>query len=330
MPRPRQQGGGVPPPARLHARRMEPSNDKGRRALVQAVGAYLLWGFLPLYFRALGAVPPFEIVAQRILWSLLLLVGLVFALRRTAPFRAAFRPATLRPLAASAVLIAVNWLVYIWAVAHGHVLEASLGYYLNPLLNVLLGVVVLRERLTAAQVAATLLAAAGVGVLALGTGAIWVSLTLGASFALYGLVRKMTPVEALEGLAIETALLAPLAAAFALWLAATDRAVFGEGALLSLGVVLSGAVTVAPLLLFNAAARRLRYSTIGILQYLAPTIQFLLAALLFGEEVTRAHAIAFGAIWLALAIYAVDALRSARRGAAEPVLSSPLPAAPPE
>ncbi len=291
---------------------MHEAATDGRRAFAQAVGAYSLWGLMPLYIRAVGAAPPLELVAHRVLWSLALLGVLVTWLKRGAALRAALAPGTLVALAASSVLIAVNWLVYVWAVSRGHVLEASLGYYLNPLLSVVLGVAVLRERLRRGQVLATLIAAGGVAVLAAGSAEFWVSVTLALSFGLYGLLRKLTPAAALEGLAVETAVLAPVAAGYLLWLGGAGSTAFGSSPWLSVGLALSGAVTVAPLFLFNAAARGLRYSTLGIVQFLGPTIQFVLAATLFGEAVTRAHALAFGAIWLACAIYAADALRSAR------------------
>ena len=222
----------------------------------------------------------------------------------------------------TAVLIGVNWLVYIYAVVSGHVLEGSLGYYLNPLFNVLLGVVLLKERLSRAQVFATLLAGAGVAVLAAGAGSgLWISLTLAFSFGLYGFLRKIAPVDSLEGLSIETALLAPIAAGWLFWLAADGSLRFGVlGPGTDVLLALGGAVTAIPLLLFTAAARRLPYSTLGFLQYLAPSLQFLLAVLVFGEAFTVPHMICFGAIWTALAIFSIDGWRSAARARAAPAL----------
>jgi chloramphenicol-sensitive protein RarD len=298
------------------------STDESRRraGLALGLGAYLAWGFLPLYFKLLAAVPSAEIVAHRILWSLVFLAVLATFWRRWSAIRAALSaPRIALTLALTALLIAVNWLVYIWAVLNGHVLEGSLGYYLNPLVNVLLGVVLLKERLTRAQVFATLLAAAGVSVLAIGAGqGLWISLTLAASFALYGFLRKVAPVDALEGLSIETAMLAPVALGWLLWMDARGGLGFGAfGIGTDILLVLGGAVTAIPLLLFTAAAKRLPYSTLGFLQYLAPSLQFLLAVLVFGEALTTAHIVCFGAIWTALAIFSLDGWRAARRRAVQ-------------
>jgi len=201
-------------------------------------------------------------------------------------------------------------------VVNGHVLEGSLGYYLNPLVNVLLGVVVLRERLSKGQVFAVALAAAGVAVMAVGAGsALWISLSLAATFALYGFLRKVAPVGALEGLLIETAILTPIGLAWILWLEAGGQSGFGVDLTTDLLLTLAGAATAIPLLLFTAAAKRLPYSTLGFLQYIAPSIQFLLAVLLFGERLTTAHMICFGAIWTALIIFASEGVRQGRAAA---------------
>ena len=295
---------------------MADDSRRRRAGLLLGLGAYLLWGVLPLYFKALVRVDPTEIVAHRIVWSLLFLAGLATLWRRWGAIRAAVTTRrVLTTLVLTALLIAVNWLVYIYAVVSGHVLEGSLGYYLNPLVNVLLGVVLLKERLSRAQLAATLLAAAGVAVLAAGAGSgLWISLTLAASFALYGFLRKVAPVDSLEGLSIETALLAPFALGWLLWLQQAGTAGFGaHGTAVDLLLVLGGAVTAIPLLLFTAAARRLPYSTLGFLQYIAPSIQFLLAVLAFGEPLTVPHLVCFGAIWTALAMFTFDGWRAAAR-----------------
>ena len=300
--------------------------SRTRAGLLYGLGAYLLWGVLPLYFKALQHVAPTEIVAHRIVWSLLFLGLLVSVARRWPAIRAAVTTGkVLTTLAVTSLLIGINWLVYIYAVVSGHVLEGSLGYYLNPLVNVLLGVVLLKERLTRAQAFACLLAAAGVAVLAAGAGSgLWISLTLAASFALYGFLRKVAPVDSLEGLSIETAILTPIALGWVLWLQAQGTGGFGAfgpstDALLALG----GAVTAIPLLLFTAAARRLPYSTLGFLQYIAPSLQFLLAVLAFGEPLTWAHVACFGAIWTALAIFSVEGLRAAARSRAAAAQCAP-------
>jgi chloramphenicol-sensitive protein RarD len=295
---------------------MTDATSRRRAGFLLGVGAYSFWGFMPLYFKALARVPATEIVAHRIVWSVLFLALLATLSRRWAAIRAAFgTPRLLVILTVTALLIAVNWLVFIYAVVSRHMLEGSLGYYLNPLVNVLLGVVLLKEKLTAAQILATFLAAAGVAVLAAGAGsALWISLVLAASFALYGFVRKVAPVDSLEGLAIETTLLAPVAISYLFWLEQSGTLQFGRSGLATdLLLALGGAATATPLLMFTAAARRLPYSTLGFLQYIAPSLQFLLAVTAFGEPLTAAHLLCFGAIWTALAIFTLDGWRNAIR-----------------
>ena len=296
---------------------MTQDHARGRAGLFLGFGAYLLWGFLPLYFKLLAHVDAVEIVAHRILWSLLFLAALATIWRRWPAIRTAFADRkVLLTLGATALLIGVNWIVYIWAVLNGHVLEGSLGYYLNPLVNVLLGVVLLKEKLTRPQVAAVGLAALGVSVLAVGAGAgLWISLTLAFSFAMYGYLRKVAPVDSLEGLYIETVLLAPLALGWIAWLNLGSDGGLGFGWGTTALLVLAGAVTAVPLLLFTAAAKRLPYSTLGFLQYVAPSIQFLLAVLAFGEKLTTAHIVCFAAIWTALAIFAFEGVRTGRSAA---------------
>jgi chloramphenicol-sensitive protein RarD len=274
-----------------------------RTGLLLGIGAYVSWGLLPLYLRLLRGVPALQVLAHRVVWSLLLLAVIVLAMRRGRAIVAAARGRTLLLLCASAALIAVNWLVYIWAVQNGHVLEASLGYFINPLLNVALGMIVLGERIGTIQKAAVAVAALGVAVLAVaGGGALWISLTLAFSFGLYGLIRKVAAIDALGGLTVETALLVGPALAV-LWL--SPEPVFGRGVTMDVLLVMAGAVTAAPLLMFAAAARRLRYSTLGLLQYMAPTLQFLLAVLLFQEPLRGAHIVTFVLIWVGCALYAI-------------------------
>jgi chloramphenicol-sensitive protein RarD len=211
------------------------------------------------------------------------------------------------------VLIGINWLLYVYAVTSGHILAASFGYYLNPLANVLLGRFVLKERLSALQWSAVAIAGAGISVLAAGAlSHLWISLTLCVSFALYGLLRKVVSADAVVGLSIETALLFPLALIWLVWQAASGAPVLGTTGTDTGLLLLAGIVSTTPLLLFTAAARRLRYSTLGMLQFLAPTLQFLLAVLVYGEAFTTAHAIAFAAIWTALALYVTALVRQAR------------------
>ncbi len=278
------------------------------------LAAYAIWGLLPAFLKLLVAVPPVEILAHRIVWSVLLLAGVVTLARGWPRAVAVLRtPRLLGVLVLTALLIGGNWLLYIWAVNSAHVIETSLGYFINPLLNVALGVVVLGERLGRAQLVSVALAAAGVLYLGLAQGGVpWISLGLAVSFSLYGLVRKMAPVDQLTGLFAETLLLAPAALVLLLALGAQGRGSFGADAGTDLLLLASAALTAAPLLMFAAAGKRLRYATIGLLQYIAPTMQFLLAVLLFREPLAPAHLIAFPLIWTGLAIFALDALAKSR------------------
>ena len=276
--------------------------------------AYALWGVLPIYFKLLGHVPAVDIVAHRILWSLPFLILLIALARGWPRLRGAIgQPKTLGILAITAVLIGINWLLYVYAVTSGHILAASFGYYLNPLANVLLGRFVLQERLNRLQWTAVAIAGAGITVLAAGAlGQLWISLTLCLSFATYGLLRKVVSADAVTGLGVETALLFPLALGWLAWRASVGAPVLGETGMETWLLVLAGIVSTTPLLLFTAAARKLAYSTLGMLQFLAPTLQFLIAVLLYGEPFTRAHAIAFAAIWVALALYVTALVRAPR------------------
>jgi chloramphenicol-sensitive protein RarD len=304
---------------------MTDGHARARAGILMGLGAYALWGVMPLYFKALAHVPATEIVSHRIIWSLFLLAGLATLLSRWPGIRKVFRtPRLAGILAVTTVLIGINWLVYIYAVVSGHVLEGSLGYYLNPLVNVLLGVFLLKERLSAFQKGAVLLAAAGVAILAAGAGdALWISLTLAASFALYGFVRKIAPVEAIEGLAIETAFMAPLALGWIFWLQQAGQSHFLAETRTDVLLILGGGVTAIPLLLFTAAAKRLPYSTLGFLQYVAPSLQFLLAVFAFGEPLTTAHIVCFAAIWAALAIFVTEGIRAGRRAQLETPCDGP-------
>lgn len=286
--------------------------------LASAVLAYGMWGLLPLYFHAMPRVGAVEILAHRIAGSALLL-ALVVAVARGREGFARLRGLSPRVLAATTVLIAVNWLLYIWAVQAGRVLEASLGYFVNPLVNVALGVGFLGETLRPRQRAAFLVAGVGVVVLVVATGAFpWIAIVLAGTFGLYGLLRKQADVEPVGGLLAETALLAPPAIAALAWFAARGEGAFGRTPRETLLLALAGVITSVPLLAFGAAVRRLKLSTLGVVQYLAPTGQFLLAVLAFGEPFGRAQAFAFGCIWTALGLYTWDALATARPPAAEP------------
>ncbi|WP_294301578.1 EamA family transporter RarD [uncultured Sphingomonas sp.] len=283
------------------------------KGLWLAVTAYVLWGGLPLFFKLLHAVAPLQILAHRVVWSLVLLVLAILVLRRGKAIRAAARGRTLALLGCSAVLIAINWLTYIWSVSHAHVIEASLGYFINPLVNVALGVALLGERVGRLQWAAIGVAALGVLVMAVaGGGSVWISLVLAFSFGIYGYVRKIAAIDALGGLTVETLILV-LPALIVLGVAQADgTAAFGQDRQLDLLLVAAGAITAAPLLLFAAAAKRLKYTTLGLLQYIAPTLQLIQAVLLFGEPLRGYHIAAFGLIWAGCALYALVGWRTAK------------------
>ena len=276
-----------------------------------AVVAYSLWGLLPIYWKLLGAVPAIEVLTHRIVWSLGFIAVLLFARRgwrRTLGF---LRDRETRgAMLLSTALIATNWFIFIWAVSADRVTEASLGYYINPLLNVALARVFLGERLRPLQGVAVALAAIGVVTLTVMRGELpWVSVVLAVSFALYGLVRKRAPVGAVEGLAIETGLVTPLAIGYLLLLSPPlGHLVTADPVTVGL-LVGAGVITAVPLLAFAGAARRLRYTTLGMIQYLAPTLQLGCAVLLYGEAFTQAHAITFGLIWIAVLLYVIDMLR---------------------
>ena len=292
---------------------------KAQAGLALGIAAYGLWGLLPIYFKWLQAVPAVAIVAHRIVWSMVALVVLILLMRGMSEVRAALRHrGTVRLLLATALLIGVNWLIYVYAVNSGRILAGSLGYYLNPLANILLGYFVLKEPLGRVQWLAVGIAAAGVAVLAAGAlSQLWISLALCISFALYGLLRKIAHVDATAGLTIETAILLPVAAGWLLLGTGGAAPVWGTNRTELLLLLGTGVASTAPLLFFTAAARRLRYSTLGILQFIAPTLQFLVAVFLYGEPFTTAHAIAFTAIWTAAVLYLISSWRSARPQAPE-------------
>lgn len=285
-----------------------------RKGLSLGISAYALWGVLPIYFKALRAVPSVDIVAHRIVWSVPILALLLSVAGAWNEVHSALRNRrAMLLLLVTALLIGGNWLLYVYAVNSGRILAGSLGYYLNPLANVLLGRIILKERLSRLQWAAVALAATGIAALAAGAlSQLWISLTLCMSFASYGLLRKIAPVDAVAGLAIETTLLAPIAAAWLLWSFGSGQPTFGNSSSDLALLAVAGIVTTVPLLLFTAAARLLPYSTLGMLQFIAPTLQFLIAVLLYGEPFTTAHAVAFGAIWAALGLYVLAIVRHAR------------------
>jgi chloramphenicol-sensitive protein RarD len=292
------------------------ATSDARSGLLAAIGAFLIWGLIPAYLRAIQLVPAGQVLAHRIVWCAVFVLAWLALRRELAALGAAFadRGVLLR-LAATSLLISVNWLVYIWAINNRHVIDASLGYFINPLVSVLLGVVVLHERLNFAQKMAVAVAAGGVLYLTIVAGRPpWIALALAFSFGLYGLIRKVVAVEAVPGLAVETLLLTPLAGGYLVWCQAQGTSAFGQSSpAIDMMLILSGLVTALPLALFSFGARRIPLSTIGLIQYIGPTLQLLLGIMMFGEPFPAVRALGFALIWLALAVYIVDGLVRSRR-----------------
>lgn len=290
-----------------------------KHGTLAALGAYICWGLLPIYWKAIGHVPAQEILSHRVVWSLGVALGLL-ALQRPWNWlnRAIRKPATLIPYAGTALLLTINWLVYIWANNNGHIVEGSLGYFINPLVNVLLGVVFLRERMRPWQWAAIGLAFVGVAYLTLSYGRLpWIALTLALSFGFYGLIRKTAALESVQGLTIETGLMFLPAFGYLTYLGAHGSGAFGQGGVqttLLLGC--AGFVTAIPLILFAYGARRVQLTTLGVLQYVAPTLQFLLGVIVYGESFTQARVIGFCLIWTALLLYSIEGVITQRRAVA--------------
>ena len=293
-----------------------PSRLSGK-GLLAAAGSFVIWGCFPLYLKPLNHIDSLQIVSHRVAWACVLVViwlilrGELWDLRKHFSNRA-----VLGRLLLSAVLITANWLGYVWGVAHGRVLEASLGYFINPLANVVLGVLVLRERLNVAQWISVGIAAAAVIYVGVATGTPpWIALTVATSFSLYGLVRKVVQVEALQGLAVETLVLMPLALGYLTWCEVNGTGAFGHsGAVVNTLLVGCGPITAVPLFLFAYGARLIPYSTLGLILYITPSLQLLCGIFLYHESFSGARAIGFAMIWLALVIYGVDGVRRARQG----------------
>ena len=287
-----------------------------RRGLLYGVAAYGLWGIVPLFWKQLASVDPVEVLAHRAVWGLFVFGALVWLAAAGPALRAALRDRrTLAVMALSSALLAVNWGVFVGAVSSGHLLEASLGYFINPLVSVALGMLVLGERLRRLQCLAIACAVAGVALLTWRAGRVpWISFVLAASFGGYGLVRKLARVDSLVGSTIETILMFPIAAVYLAVLAARGGGALGHAELsISLLLVATGVVTAGPLLLFTSAARRLPLSTVGFLQYLAPTGQFLIAVLAFHEAFAPDKLVAFGMIWTGLIVFSIDLWRAPAR-----------------
>lgn len=290
------------------------NDSKQKRAgVAYGLAAFLSWGVLPLYFKAVAQVPSMEVLAHRVVWSLGFLLLLTLARGRWSAFVALFKSRrTQLTLMVTTVLIAMNWGVFIWAVANGQLVEASLGYFITPLINVVLGVAFLHERLRRMQVVAVILAAGGIVWMTTHLGHLpLISMTLAISFGFYGLLRKQVPATGVQGLTAETLMLSPLAIGWLVWSERQGGLVFlHESRSLDALLLAAGVITALPLIWFAEGARRLRLATMGFLQYLAPTFQLLLAVVAFGEPFTRDHAVSFGLIWVALVLYTLDTLRS--------------------
>jgi len=278
--------------------------------------AYAIWGMFPIFFKQLGHVNPFEVVLHRLVWSMVFLLCVLVVLKRWRwVCDVARQPRVLAAFALSALLLSANWLVYVWSVQNAHVVDASLGYFILPLVNVAFGFVFLHERPRPVQWLAVAVAAAGVVWLTVQAGRLpWVALAVAFTFGIYGLLRKVAVLGTLEGLTLETLLLAPLAAAWLLWLAWHGQGVLVQGDLATLGwLLLAGPLTAITLLLFAAGARRIPMTTLGILQYISPCLQMLLGVVLYGEAFDPVRAIGFYLIWLALLVYSVDSWWNSRK-----------------
>lgn len=291
------------------------SDAEVRSGVVLGLVAYTLWGIFPVYFKWIEAVAPTEVLVHRVVWAVPFGALIIFARRQWRDVQSAFLDRSMLAwLTLAALCISANWLIYIWAVQNERIFEASLGYYINPLMYVVIGVVMLGERLRRLQKIAVVLALIGVGYLTISGGIFpWVALSLAALFTAYGVIRKQAPIGAMPGLFVETTLLFPFALAWLLLLIVGPGASFGGGDTgLSLLLMLGGPVTVIPLLLFAISAKRLTLTTIGFMQFLAPTLQFF-TGLYYGEQLTSAHLVCFGCIWVAVGFFSYDAILAGKK-----------------
>jgi chloramphenicol-sensitive protein RarD len=289
--------------------------NHSRSGVWSALAAFFLWGVLPVFWKQLAFLPPVTIVAQRTLWSLAFLLPILWASGEVRQLRQAMRsPRAAAWQLLSGVLLSSNWLLYVWATLNDRILEGSLGYYLNPFFNMLFGALWFGDRHSRPQIAAIVLALAGVALQVPAVGHFpWVALTLALTFSLYAVVRKRAPLGALAGLTAEASLLAPFALAWLVFSSATPAAAFGGSPGQIMLVIGTGLATALPLLCFGHATRSLRLTTLGILQFLGPTLQFLIGWKFYGEPMTTTRLLSFSLIWLAVALYAGSSLRAARR-----------------
>lgn len=311
-------------PTRPMVDKPQPSATDGasnatREGLALTLGAFLLWGFNPFYFKSVAEISPLEILAHRVLWTVVLLIPFYLAMRRPWPFRMVIRNRRLvTMLFASTTILAVNWLIYIYSVASDQVLQASLGYYITPLFNVAMGIVLLRERLSAGQIVAVVLATAGVVLQTIGVGALpWIGLGIALTFSTYGLLRKQMGIGSIDGMFVEVTLMLPVALGFLIgWEIAGTGAFLHRGLAIDLLLMAAGPVTAIPLAMFAAGARRISLVMLGFCQYLTPSIYFLLGLFWYGEPFGTWNFAAFALIWLALAIFTIDTMRQRARRAA--------------
>jgi chloramphenicol-sensitive protein RarD len=290
--------------------------ENARTGILAGIGAYVIWGLVPIFFKQMATVPAVEIIAHRVVWAMLLMTALLGAGRGFADaWRVVRIPAQLARIALASALVISNWLIFVWGVNNGRIVETSLGYFILPLVNVALGVLVLKERMRRLQWLAVLCAAIGVAIEATrADGLPWIALALAGTFGIYGLLRKQLPLDAASGLFLETVCLMPPALAWLGWLAWSGQGHFGAGGALAgsdLLLIATGPVTAIPLLLFAIAARRLPLSRIAFLQYLAPTLSFLIGVLLYGEALDMQRMLSLAAIWVGLAVYSIDLLKAA-------------------
>jgi chloramphenicol-sensitive protein RarD len=286
------------------------------KGLIPAAASFAIWGLFPLYFHVLHQVPATQVIAHRLAWSCLFVLGWLYLRGELGQLRTALRDwSVVWRLTLTAILITTNWLTYVWGVVNGRVVETSLGYFIGPLVNVLLGVLVLSEKLTRVQWTAVVLASLGVSYLTCMTGGLpWIALTLAFTFATYGFLRKLIKVESLPGLAVETLLLAPVATAYLIWCESAGTGALGHASsLVDVLLICCGPLTAIPLFLFAYGTRLLPYSTVGVLQYITPSLQFICGVFILHEPFDRTRAIGFVAIWAALTLYAGETLRLSRK-----------------
>jgi chloramphenicol-sensitive protein RarD len=284
---------------------------------IYAICAYFLWGIFPVYWKMIHSVPAIEIIGHRMVWSFIFVILIIFLSGNWSNFRHSIKnPKYLLPFVLTAILLSVNWLTYVWAVNSGHIVETSLGYFINPLVSVLLGVFFLKERLRVWQWISVFLAGLGIGYLTWRYGSLpWIGLTLAFSFAFYGLIKKRASLNSIQGFAVETGIMFLPAIVYLMVIETSGRGALGNQSFWVICLlVFAGVATGLPLLLFGAAARKINLSTLGFLQYIAPTLQFLIGVLIYGESFTRENFLGFGLIWLALILFSIEAAFSRRKG----------------